>query len=83
MFDYILQHGAEVLPDDFGRTLLHAWQTVPSGGIQGLTLEQLTKHVDIDQADYKGQTALHIAVLENNPVKVRELLNVGSKPQVT
>ena len=82
MFDYILQHGAEVLPDDFGRTLLHAWQTVPSSGIQSLTLEQLTKHVDIDQADYKGQTALHIAVLQNNPVKVKELLNVGSNPQV-
>ena len=82
MFDYILQHGAEVLPDDFGRTLLHAWQTVPSGGIQGVTLEQLTKHVDIDQADYKGQTALHIAVLQNNPGKVKELLDIVSNPQV-
>ena len=82
MFDYILQHGAKVLPDDFGRTLLHAWQTVPPSGIQSLTLEQLTKHVDVDQTDYKGQTALHIAVLQNNPVKVKELLNVGSNPQV-
>ena len=82
MFDYMLQHGAEVFPDDFGRTLLHAWQTVPSGGIQGLTLEQLTKHVDIDQADYRGQTALHLAVLQNNLVKVKELLNAGSNPQI-
>ena len=82
MFDYLLTLGADVLPDDFGRTLLHAWQTVPSAGIQGLTLEQLIEHVAIDQADHKGQTALHIAVIENNPVKVRELLNAGSNPQV-
>ena len=82
MFDYLSKLGADVLPDDFGRTLLHAWQTVPSGSAQGLTLEQLTKHVVVDQGDYKGQTALHIAVLENNPVKVRELLNAGSNPQV-
>ena len=82
MFDYLLKLGANVLPDDFGRTLLHAWQTVPSGGIQGVTLEQLIEHVAIDQVDYKGQTALHIAVIENNPVKVRELLDAGSNPQV-
>ena len=82
MFDYLLKRGADVLPDDFGRTLLHAWQTVPPCCIQSLTLEELTKHVAIDQADYKGQTALHIAVLENNPDKVRELLNAGSNPQV-
>ena len=82
MFDYLLKLGAEVLPDDFGRTLLHAWQTVPISGIQGLTLEQLIEHVAIDEVDYKGQTALHIAVIENNPVKVRELLNAGSNPQV-
>ena len=34
MFDYMLQQGAKVLPDNFGRTLLHAWQTVPSSGSQ-------------------------------------------------
>ena len=82
MFDYLLEHGAEVLPDNFGRTLLHAWQTVPSGGVRSLTLENLTNHVAIDLTDYKGQTALHLAVLENKPVKVRELLGAGSNPEI-
>ena len=81
MFDCLLECGTEVLPDDFGRTLLHAWQLVPSGGAQGLTLEKLTNHVEIDQGDFRGQTALHIAVLENNPAKVRELLEAGSNPE--
>ena len=82
MFDYLLEQGAEVLPDNFGRTLLHAWQTLPPSDVQSLTLEKLTKHVAIDQADYKGQTALHIAVLENKPVKVRELLQADSNPEI-
>ena len=82
MFDYLLEQGAEVLPDNFGRTLLHAWQILPSGGVQSLTLEKLAKHVAIDQADYKGQTALHIAVLENKPVKIRELLQADSNPEI-
>ena len=82
MFDFLLEHGAEVLPDNFGRTLLHAWQTVPLGGVQGLSLGNLTNHVAIDQADYKGQTALHIAVLENKPDKVRELLDAGGNPEI-
>ena len=82
VFDYLLELGADVLPDDFGRTLLHAWQTVPSGGVQGITLEKLMNHVAIDQTDCKGQTALHIAVLENNPGKVRELLDAGSNPAI-
>ena len=81
IFDYLIQCGAEVIPDDFGRTLLHAWQLVPSGGAQGLTVEKLINHVAIDQGDFKGQTALHIAVLENNPVKVRELLEARSDPE--
>ena len=75
MFDYLLQRGAKVLPDNFGRTLFHAWQTV-----QGLTLENLKTHAEIDETDFRGQTALHIAVLENKPDKVRELLNAGCKP---
>ena len=78
VFDYLLEHGAEVVPDNFRRTLLHAWQTVPSCGLQGLTLEKLTEYIAIDQTDCKGQTALHIAVLESNPVKVQELLSAGS-----
>ena len=82
MFDYLLQQGVEVLPDNFGRTLLHAWQAVPSGGFQNLTLEKLINHVAIDQVDYKGQTALHIAVLEKKPLKVRELLEAGSNPEI-
>ena len=80
MFDYLLHHGAKVLPDDFGRTLLHAWQTVPSGG-GGVTLQKLLSYCVIHQGDFKGQTALHLAVLENNPVKVRELLEAGSNPE--
>ena len=81
MFDYLLQCGAEVHPDNFGRTLLHAWQLVPSGGAQGLTVEKLTNYVTIDQGDFKGQTALHIAVLEKKSAKVRELLEAGSDPE--
>ena len=81
MFDYMLQKGAEVVADDLGRTLLHAWQTVPTAGGQGLTLEKLLNHVAIDQGDFRGQTALHVAVFEDRPVKVRELLDAGSNPQ--
>ena len=82
MFDYLLENGAEVLPDNFGRTLLHMWQTVPFSSVQGLTLEKLTNHVAIDQSDHKGQTALHIAVHENKPIRVRELLKAGSNPEI-
>ena len=82
MFDYLLEHGAECLPDNFGRTLVHMWQTVPFSNIQGLTLKKLTDLVAIDQADYTSQTALHIAVHENKPVRVRELLKGDSNPEI-
>ena len=81
MFDYLLQHGAEILPDNFGRTLLHAWQTMPSGGVQSVTIQKLLNHCAIDQGEFRGQTALHITVLENKQVKVRELLEAGSNPE--
>ena len=45
------------------------------------SLKKLLSHIAIDQEDFRGQTALHIAVLESNPVKVRELLEAASNPE--
>ena len=38
------------------------------------------KLIRLEECDFKGQTSLHAAVLQNNPMKVRQLLEAGSSP---
>ena len=44
----------------------------------GPSLKTLLQHVDIDESDHKGQTALHLSVLSNNVPAVKQLLEHGA-----
>ena len=79
VFEYLVSKGANVnIRDHFGRTVLHEWQPVSDGTRCGPSLQTLIQHIDINSTDYKGQTALHLAVLTRNIVKVRQLVENGS-----
>ena len=83
VFEYLTSKGADVnVRDYFGRSILHEWQPVPDGLKHGPSLETLLKHLDINNTDHKGQTALHLAVLNNNIVTVRQLLEHGANMEV-
>ena len=78
VFEYLVSQGADVnVSDVFGRTVLHEWQPVSDGTRRGPSLQTLIHHIDINNADCKGQTALHIAVLDKNISKVRQLVEHG------
>ena len=79
VFEYLESKGADVnVRDDFGRSVLHEWQAASDGLKHGPSLEKLLKHININSTDYKGQTALHLAVLNNNIPAVRQLLKHGA-----
>ena len=79
VFDYLVSKGAKVnITDYFGRSVLHEWQPVSDGLKHGPSLETLVKHININSTDHKGQTALHLAVLNNNVLAVRQLLKQGA-----
>ena len=79
VFEYLVSQGADVkVRDHFGRSILHEWQPVSDGTKCGPSLDTLVTHIDINSVDYKGQTALHLAVLNNNITKVRQLLKHGA-----
>ena len=79
VFEYLASKGADVnVQDYFGRSVLHEWQPASDGLKHGPSLEKLLKHTDINSTDHKGQTALHLAVLNNNIVAVRQLLTHGA-----
>ena len=83
VFEYLVRKNADVnARDDFGRSVLHEWQPVSDGVKHGPTLETLLKHLDINITDHKGQTALHLAVLNNNIIAVRQLLEHGANMKV-
>ena len=79
VFKCLVNKGADVnIRDYFGRSVLHEWQPVADGLKQGPSLKTLLRHIDINSKDHKGQTALHLAVLNNNIIAVRQLLKHGA-----
>ena len=88
LFHLLLEKGADIkVTDKFGRTLLHEWDPQPVPQTQPAThpkveisLKNLMKHIPLNTCDFKGQTSLHEAVLQRNPMKVRQLLEAGSCP---
>ena len=78
LYDYLVNEGAEVLPDNLGRTVLHEWAKLSGGN--ALSLVKLTQNIPVNCQDNKGQTPLHVAVLKGNIDKVKKLLEFGSDP---
>ena len=82
VFEYLVSKGAEFnVRDYFGRSVLHEWQHVPDGLNHGPSLAMVLKHIDINSTDHKGQTPLHLAVLNNNITSVRQLLKHGANKE--
>ena len=81
LYDYFKAKGAKVVPDKFGRTLLHEWKGKTDVLKGGLSLEKVLEDFpDIDVYDCRQQTPLHVAVFQKNYPKVCKLLSVGSNP---
>ena len=88
LFYMLIERGADMkVTDNFGRTLLHEWNPQPAPQTRAATackddisLESFMKHIRLDECDFKGQTSLHAAVLQNNPMKVQQLLEAGISP---
>ena len=81
MYDYLREKGVEIVPDKFGRTILHEWKEYNDGHERGLSLEKFLKDIPtIDICDHKNQTPLHVAIFRNNLSKVCKLLELGSNP---
>ena len=79
VFEYLVSKGAKVnIRDYFGRSVLHEWQPSSDELKYGPSLETLLTNIDINSTDHKGQTALHIAVLNNNILAVKTLLKHGA-----
>ena len=79
LFEYLVCKGTKVnIRDYFGRSVLHEWQPSSDELKYGPSLETLLENTDINSTDHKGQTALHIAVLNNNIFAVRQLLKHGA-----
>ena len=74
-FDYLLQNGARVQEDNFGRTLLHKWAEM-SGGNK-ISLDKLTEYIPLSCQDHKGHTPLHVAVLKGHTDNVTKLLELA------
>ena len=82
MYDYLKAKGAKLVPDKFGRTILHEWKEYNDGLKRGLSLEKFLEDIpDINMCDHKKRTPLHVAIFQNNFPKVCKLLEAGSKPE--
>ena len=88
LFRLLVERGADMsITDSFGRTLLHEWYPQRTTDHQNaskldISLEELTKHIALDKCDFKKQTPLHAAVLQENLLKARQLLEAGSCPKI-
>ena len=88
LFYLLVEKGVDMkVTDNFGQTLLHEWNPQPAPRSRAATaskvdisIESFMKHIRLDECDFKGQTSLHAAVLQRNPMKVRQLLEAGSSP---
>ena len=79
VFEYLLRKDADVnVRDYFGRSVVHEWQPMADGLKLGPSLKTLLKHIGINSTDHKGQTALHLAVVNNNITAVRQLVEHGA-----
>ena len=82
MYDYLKAKGAQVVPDKFGRTILHEWKEYKDGLKRGLSLEKFLEDIPtIDICDHKNQTPLHVAIFQSNSSKVCKLLELDSNPK--
>ena len=93
LFRLLVERGADMsITDSFGRTLLHEWDphdtfesrasTDRHASELNISLESFTKHIPLDECDFKKQTPLHAAVLQENLLKARQLLEAGSSPTI-
>ena len=82
LFDYLMEKGAEVMPDKFQRTVLHEWYPACEGSAQDLSVEKFKAHIPLDCKDHKGLTPLHLAAVKQKHFKARKLLEAGSNPHV-
>ena len=94
LFHQLVERGADIsVTDDFGRTLLPEWDPLHTFQTQAtaddqhaskldISLERFLKHIKLDTHDLKKQTPLHAAVLQENPLKARQLLEAGSSPTI-
>ena len=94
LFHSLVDSGADIkVTDDFGRTLLHEWEPQHSFQTRATTENQQVSKLDIslasfkkdillDRSDFKKQTPLHAAVIQENLLKARQLLEAGSCPTI-
>ena len=88
LFRLLVERGADMsITDSFGRTLLHEWYPQRTTDHQNaskldISVEEFTKHITLDKCDFKQQTPLHAAVLQENLLKARQLLEAGSSPTI-
>ena len=88
LFDFLLERGADIeVTDNFGRTLLHEWDPQPATEsnlhISLRSFKQIPLKELLDKCDCKGQTSLHAAFLQQNSLKVQQLLDAGSSPAIS
>ena len=90
VFNLLIEKGADIeATDNFGRTLLHEWDPqflcklqVTADDQLDMSLKNFKTHIPLDKCDFKNQTPLHAAVLQQNPLKARHLLQAGSIPTI-
>ena len=77
-FDTLISNEASRTKCDmYGRCIIHFWRA--SKSLDGIPIQSILAHVDIDAKDYNGHTALHLAVLKDDATTAEALIRNGSK----